>query len=109
MQPGETDTVPQSAVNVSAATVRVISVDDAVLNAGMHTSRITVCGTIALLDGAVKRLDVSGGGAKLVGDYSEATVKADLVLGADILVTGKLKRRQRRLYLNIESIDTVDV
>jgi hypothetical protein len=89
---------------------RTLTVRDAILHAASLTGSggtiIIVHGKIVAFDEEVGRIDISEGGAKLIVDASNATLKEGLAVGDEISVTGKLMRKQRRLYMVAQEISS---
>lgn len=93
----------ESIGNISA--LPLVSVHDAVFNAGSFTTKIVVCGCIVKVHEDMRRVDICGDGAKLISDYSGSILNVDLTVGRNIAITGKLKRRQRRLFISADEIN----
>lgn len=65
----------------------------------------TVSGLVVLLDASLGRMDISNDGAKLIVEVGQNTNIEGMEVGAEVLVTGKVKKQQRRTYLEAEKVD----
>jgi hypothetical protein len=87
------------------ASLIVVTAREAVLNAASLKDQIMVTGKIVYLDNESNRMDITTEGAKLIIDFT--SVDTNIVFGIDdeVMVTGKLKRMQRRLFFQATKIN----
>jgi hypothetical protein len=65
---------------------------------------VTVEGTVVVLDRELGRIDISAGGAKLICRIDEMAAASDMLAEASVVrVTGRLRKQQRRTFL--EAVD----
>lgn len=65
----------------------------------------TVTGVIVLLDRDLGRIDITDDGAKLIVEVGHVTTAAaDLLVGSRVLITGRVKKQQRRTFLEAHAV-----
>ena len=71
--------------------------------------RTTVGGTIALIDRTLGRMDITDEGAKLIVEIGQVSCMEGLDVSSQVLVTGFVKKQQRRTYLEAQSVEGMTV
>ena len=85
----------------------LISVRTAIRDVGtLPKQEVTVAGVVSSYDASLHRLDINGEGAKLICDVerAEGLERMALEAGANVRVTGKLMKQQRRTFLSATGI-----
>jgi len=82
-----------------AMTSTIITPRDAILHIArlLNKEKISVKGTTVLVDEELGRVDISHSGAKLIVRMPAATTMPKM--GTEIVVTGVIKKEQRRTFL----------
>eukprot|EP00937_MAST-01D_sp_MAST-1D-sp2_P002360 g2360.t1 len=70
---------------------------------------VTVAGTVALIDESLGRMDITGCGAKLICEMTQAdSVRGGvLAVAANVRVTGAVKKAERRTYLEASHVEVI--
>ena len=64
----------------------------------------SVAGRVVLLDHDLGRLDISDDGAKLTVEIGSVQLGETIQMGCRVLVTGRVKKQQRRTFLEAQHI-----
>jgi hypothetical protein len=76
------------------------TIRDAILHsADLLKSKVSVEGTVMVLDPDLGRMDVARDGAKLIVRLAANGIVDGMVVGDEVVVTGTLRKEQRRTFL----------
>lgn len=106
------DGAPSSAAHQAGATLAVCaSLREVLLEAhDLCSHRVRVVGAVALVDASLGRLDLRHDGAKVIVRVTGAPAAqlAGVQIGHVLAVTGRLRREQRRTFVEAESFEPVE-
>jgi hypothetical protein len=86
------------------------SIRQVIFSPADHFKQITtVAGCIVLLDLSLDRMDISDGGAKIIVQVAQVPSMDRLTEGSRVLVTGRVKKQQRRTYIEAEAVEVTGI
>ena len=81
------------------------TIRDAILHsADLLKTKVTVEGTVMVLDPNLGRMDVARDGAKLIVRLAANGIVDGIVVGDEVAVTGMLRKEQRRTFLQATQV-----
>ena len=105
------DAIPVHHFQQSAATMTTILTEQSIREAILHSAtllntKISVRGTVVLMDSELGRMDVANDGAKLIVRLCMENSKvANIQVGNEVTVTGVLRKEQRRTFLQANRVE----
>eukprot|EP00419_Tripos_fusus_P019032 CAMPEP_0172743440 /NCGR_PEP_ID=MMETSP1074-20121228/132255_1 /TAXON_ID=2916 /ORGANISM="Ceratium fusus, Strain PA161109" /LENGTH=180 /DNA_ID=CAMNT_0013574165 /DNA_START=167 /DNA_END=709 /DNA_ORIENTATION=+ len=112
-EPAQRLTLQQGSPAVMAEPAQRLTLQQVIFNPGqfLRGPDVTVSGTVVVLDLDIQRMDISLDGAKLIVQLSnldqasfERLKAGELVIGSMALVTGAVKKEQRRTFMEAHSL-----